>query len=74
MYGPDNNTVLKIQDPGFGHKHSVKLFNSIKIVSHDLDDTGIIGATAGQIHWDSDLDDTHHWDSRFIIEGSWISE
>ena len=24
VYGPANNTVLKIQDPGFGHKHSVK--------------------------------------------------
>ena len=42
----------------------------IQIISRDLDDTGIIGATVGQIHWDSDLDDTHHWDSRLIIEGS----
>ena len=42
----------------------------IQIISRDLDDTGIIGATVGQIHWDSDLDDTHHWDSRVIIEGS----
>ena len=36
----------------------------IQIISRNLDDTGIIGATVGQIHWDSDLDDTHHWDSR----------
>ena len=38
--------------------------------SRNSDDTGIIEATVGQIHWDSDLDDTHHWDSRVIIEGS----
>ena len=26
VYGPANNTVLKIQDPGVGHKHSVEWF------------------------------------------------
>ena len=44
----------------------------IQIISRDLDDTGIIGATVGQIHWDSDLDDAHHWDSRVIIEGTFL--
>ena len=32
VYGPANNTVLKIQDLGFGHKHSVKLFISINVI------------------------------------------